>query len=205
MSSLLVKCGTASNAVPTLLMKCGTSGTAVPTLLMSCVERVPSTSCGGCSPFPSIVYLTATVPNNSVRVCIDGECFSVTTSGERLAYTVMNPGSGDPCFFFRGQYQNPVPNDWISVWWDFHGGLSLGGEHSLNFLSDGLRSIGIAGAGGPSLELYPYLGTWQSTVTPFCGPSVETHDMMLRWNKSGGGFVDITTVTLTIELPDVVL
>jgi hypothetical protein len=45
MSSLLLKCGTGSNAVPTLLMKCGTSGTAVPTLLVGCDGYVTPTSC----------------------------------------------------------------------------------------------------------------------------------------------------------------
>jgi hypothetical protein len=83
MSSLLLKCGTSGNAVPTLLMKCGTSGSAVPTLLVSC--STPSINCA------ELTGKTLTFEFAGIQTC-QGDCVE-NGSTQRLYKMSL---SGDP-------------------------------------------------------------------------------------------------------------
>jgi hypothetical protein len=217
-----------------MLLKCGTQANAVPTLLRACptTPPVPPTDCGGCGTFPSIVYLTMTVPNNDYRTCFqftechgynDQKCVRVFSSGERLAIPMSSDGFG-----YCSSSIFPVPAGWLyaRIWNSANTDCSPYSDEfgdynpceDENYFQETAVTLTLMANSSGFRRLYlsfdgpPFYGFgFQhdfTAVAPFCGPSLQTVSttMFVKAQDSyscNAEYGPNVPVTFTLELPSV--
>jgi hypothetical protein len=220
-----------------MLLKCGTAGNAVPTLLRACPsgEIVPPVSCIPCgtAKAPAWIYVTLTVPGGYQELCLpdvngncpDRACVHIWSTGARIKVENTGRGADYDCLYLlnadnglsqsikrtnRTEANCDAYEDRMGDWYDpcDHMGVTPVNGNQISFGWDSDQNAWVFSLASPPGEGAG--NTYKVTTIPPCTTGIYTFvvDYAVTFQVYGGDppygcKAGPIPVTVTIEFPEV--